>query len=164
MGPGPLRPESFVLACGARLCGRFADRCVVCRPHHDPAEGVERGQQPLHDPLRLFRWTVSDFGVQYCSVAAEFLQMMKLVRRVRSAARGDRTMDWFKPFMARRRCSGGQFLFRKGDDTNTMYYIVSGCFCIFELGIQMMPGEFVGELGLLASDSRRTQSLECVDE
>jgi len=26
-----------------------------------------------------------------------------------------------------------------------------------------MPGEFVGELGLLAPDGRRTQSMECVD-
>jgi CRP-like cAMP-binding protein len=44
-----------------------------------------------------------------------------------------------------------------------MFFIVSGCFCIPELGIQKFPGEFVGELGLLAPDGRRTQSLECVD-
>jgi CRP/FNR family cyclic AMP-dependent transcriptional regulator len=89
-------------------------------------------------------------------------QMMKLVRRVRSASQGDHTMDWLKPYMTRRHCSSGQFLFRKGDIADTMFYIASGCFRIPELGIQKMPGEFVGELGLLAPDGRRTQSMECV--
>ncbi len=90
-------------------------------------------------------------------------QMIKLVRRVRTAARGDHTMDWLKPYMVRRRCSRGQFLFRKGDAADTMFYIVSGHFRIPELRIQKVPGEFVGELGLLAPDRRRTQSLECVE-
>src|SRR5271165_3459416 len=33
------------------------------------------------------------------------VQMMKLVRRVRSATRGDQKMDWLKPYMTRRRCN-----------------------------------------------------------
>jgi CRP/FNR family cyclic AMP-dependent transcriptional regulator len=90
-------------------------------------------------------------------------QMMKLVRRVRSAARGDHTMDWLKPYMTRRRCGRGHFLFRKGDVADTMFYIVSGRFVIPEMGIDKVVGEFVGELGLLAPDHRRTASLECVD-
>ncbi|HEY2621181.1 MAG TPA: cyclic nucleotide-binding domain-containing protein [Acetobacteraceae bacterium] len=92
------------------------------------------------------------------------VQMMKLVRRVRTAARGNQTMDWLKPYMTRRRCAGGQLLFRKGDVADTMYYIVSGCFRIPELAIQRVPGEFVGELGLLAPGGLRTQSLECLDK
>src|SRR5271169_2632704 len=39
------------------------------------------------------------------------VQMMKLVRRVRSATRGDQAMDWLKPYMTRRRCTRGQILF-----------------------------------------------------
>jgi CRP/FNR family transcriptional regulator, cyclic AMP receptor protein len=92
------------------------------------------------------------------------VQMIKLVRRVRTAARGNQTMDWLKPYMTRRRCAGGQLLFSKGDVADTMYYIVSGCFRIPELGIQRVPGEFVGELGLLAPGGLRTQSLECLDK
>jgi hypothetical protein len=90
-------------------------------------------------------------------------QMMKLVRRVRSAAGGDHTMEWLKPYMTRRRCARGHFLFRKGDVADTMFYIVSGRFVIPELGIDKVVGEFVGELGLLAPDHRRTQSMECTD-
>ncbi len=91
-------------------------------------------------------------------------QMMKLVRRVRSATRGDQTMDWLKPYMTRKSCGHGHFLFRKGDPADTMFYIASGRFFIPELGIAKVPGEFVGELGLLAPDHRRTQSLECVEK
>jgi CRP/FNR family transcriptional regulator, cyclic AMP receptor protein len=91
------------------------------------------------------------------------VQMMKLVRRVRNAARGDQTMDWLKPYMTRRHCARGQFLFRKGDVADAMFYIVSGRLRIPELGLDKMPGEFVGELGLLAPDGRRTQSMECID-
>jgi CRP-like cAMP-binding protein len=88
--------------------------------------------------------------------------MVKLVRRVRTAAQGDRKMDWLKPYMSRRRCGSGQIVFRKGDPADTMFYIVSGRFLIPELGICGQPGEFVGELGLLAPGGVRTQSLECV--
>ncbi len=92
------------------------------------------------------------------------VQMLKLVRRVRSAASGDQTMDWLKPYMTRRRCARGQLLFRKGDVADTMYYIASGFFRIPELGIDKVPGEFVGELGLVAPDGLRTQSLQCVEK
>ena len=113
------------------------------------------------------------FDAQYLTLALNtallplnilrLVQMMKLVRRVRSAAHGDRTMDWIKRYMVRRRCNPGQFLFHKGDVADTMFYIVSGRFVIPELGIDKVVGEFVGELGLLAPDHRRTQSMECVE-
>ncbi len=99
-------------------------------------------------PLNLFR----------------LVQMLKLVRRVRSAAGGNQTMDWLKPYMKRRHCRRNQVLFRKGDVADTMFYIASGCFLLPELGIRRLPGEFVGELGLLAPEGLRTQSLQCEEE
>lgn len=92
------------------------------------------------------------------------LQMMRLVRRVRSASGGEQTMDWLKPYMTRRRCRAGQVLFRKGDIGDSMYYIVSGRFRLPEIGVQRLPGELVGELGLLAPQGQRTQTLECIQE
>jgi len=92
------------------------------------------------------------------------LQMMRLVRRVRSAAGGNQTMDWLKPYMTRRRCRAGEMLFQKGDVADGMYYIVAGRFRLPEIAVQRLPGEFVGELGLLAPQGQRTQSLECVDD
>jgi CRP/FNR family transcriptional regulator, cyclic AMP receptor protein len=92
------------------------------------------------------------------------LQMMRLVRRVRSAGGGNQTMDWLKPYMKRRRCRAGQVLFRKGDVADSMYYIVSGRFLLPEIGVQRLPGEMVGELGLLAPQGQRTQTLECLED
>jgi CRP-like cAMP-binding protein len=33
-----------------------------------------------------------------------------------------------------------------------------------ETGLQVPPGEIVGELGLLTPDHRRTQTLECIED
>ncbi|HSU04058.1 MAG TPA: cyclic nucleotide-binding domain-containing protein [Acetobacteraceae bacterium] len=92
------------------------------------------------------------------------VQMMKLVRRVRGAALGSKTMDWLKPYMTHRRCRRGEIIFHKGDVADAMYYIVSGHFRLPEIAVHRMPGEFVGELGLLAPEGQRTQTLECVEE
>lgn len=92
------------------------------------------------------------------------VQMVRLVRRVRTAAGGSRAMDWLKPYMTRRHFRRGQTLFRKGDRGDRLYYVASGCFQIPELGIRLMPGEFVGELGLLEPEGLRTQSLECAED
>src|SRR6516165_9138177 len=84
-------------------------------------------------------------------------QMLKLVKRARIAAQGDLSMDWLKPFMTRRQ-------FRKGDRANEMFFTVTGKFLVTELGIELPPGRLVGELGFLAPDNRRTQSLECTED
>jgi hypothetical protein len=94
--------------------------------------------------------------------AVRLQQMMKLVKRVRTAASGDNTMNWLKPYMRRRHCRAGQFLFRKGDVADRTYYIVSGQFRVTEIGVTLQPGDLVGELGLLSPGGRRGQSLECI--
>ena len=90
-------------------------------------------------------------------------QMIRLVRRVRTAAEGNQTMDWLRPYMTRRACRTGEVLFRKGDIADSLFYTVSGRFRLKEIGIELPTRAFVGELGLLAPDGKRTQTLECVD-
>jgi cyclic nucleotide-binding protein len=91
-------------------------------------------------------------------------QMLKLVRQVEDAAQGDLNMDWLKPFMSKRRYEAGAILFRRGDRAEEMFYTVSGRFRLVESGIEIGPGQVVGELGLLAPENRRTQSLECTED
>jgi hypothetical protein len=91
-------------------------------------------------------------------------QMLRLVKRARVAAQGDLSMDWLKPFMNRRKYGKGDVLFRKGDRANEMFFTVTGKFLVTELGIELPPGRLVGELGFLAPDNRRTQSLECTED
>jgi hypothetical protein len=88
-------------------------------------------------------------------------EMLKLVREVKAASRGDNSMDWLKPFMTKRAMRSGEYLFRKGDSADEMYFLLSGRLHLDELDIELQPGAVVGELGFLAPDGTRTQSLRC---
>jgi CRP-like cAMP-binding protein len=90
-------------------------------------------------------------------------QMMVLANEVRTAARGDLGMEWVKPYTTARDAHAGDVMFRKGDPANVMFFVVSGRFRLLEIGIDIRPGEIVGELGLLAPDQARTGTLKCVD-
>jgi CRP/FNR family transcriptional regulator, cyclic AMP receptor protein len=90
-------------------------------------------------------------------------EMLRLTAQVREAAQTDLKMDWLKPFTTTRRTSAGDILFRRGDAAGAMYFIVSGRYRLAELGIDILPGQVVGELALLAPDQSRTQTLECTE-
>ena len=90
-------------------------------------------------------------------------QMLELVKKVRVAAGGNLSMDWLEPFMTKRKCRQGDLLFRKNDLANEMFLVVKGTYRIPELNKTFQPGEIFGELGLLTSEQRRTQSVECVE-
>lgn len=91
-------------------------------------------------------------------------QMLQLTREVRKAVHGDLNMDWLKPFSTTRRVKKGEVLFRRSDTANAMFFIVSGRCKLSELGVEVPPGQIIGELGLLAPDQLRTQSLEFLED
>ena len=88
-------------------------------------------------------------------------QLIQLIKKVRLAAGQDLSMDWLEPFMTKRKCREGDVLFRKNDEANEMFLAVKGAYIIPELDKAIQPGEIFGELGLLTSEQRRTQSVEC---
>jgi CRP/FNR family transcriptional regulator, cyclic AMP receptor protein len=90
-------------------------------------------------------------------------QMLLLIQNVRSAIRGNTSMDWLKPFMIGRHFKKGDILFAKGETANEMFCTVTGRYLLLELGIDVKPGHVVGELAMLAPDNRRTATLECVE-
>lgn len=90
-------------------------------------------------------------------------EMLRLTKQVRAATQADLNMNWLKPFTSTRRVNAGEVLFRKGAPADAMFFIVSGRYRLAELGIQLLPGQLVGELGLLAPDQSRTQTLECAE-
>jgi CRP/FNR family transcriptional regulator, cyclic AMP receptor protein len=91
-------------------------------------------------------------------------EMLRLTKQVREAAQSDLKMEWLKPFTSSRRISAGDILFRNGDAASAMYFMVSGRCRLTGLGIDILPGQVVGELALLAPDQSRTQTLECVED
>jgi len=88
-------------------------------------------------------------------------QMVRLVRSIKHADMGDMQTEWLKPFMARRRHKAGDVLFGRGEVADELYIPLSGRFRLVESGMEVPFGQMVGELGFLAPDNRRTQSLEC---
>jgi Cyclic nucleotide-binding domain len=89
-------------------------------------------------------------------------QLIQLIKKVRIAAGQNLSMDWLEPFMTRRKCRQGDVLFRKHDVAHEMFLAVKGAYRIPELDIKIECGEIFGELGLLTSEQRRTQSVECI--
>ena len=45
-----------------------------------------------------------------------------------------------------------------------MYFVVTGRLHLREIGIDILPGSVVGELGMLAPSRMRTQTLECTED
>ena len=66
--------------------------------------------------------------------------------------------------MTERHFSKGDTLFAKGEVADDMFCAVTGRYVLTELGIEIEPGQVVGELALLAPDNRRTATLECVED
>jgi CRP-like cAMP-binding protein len=44
-----------------------------------------------------------------------------------------------------------------------MFFIVTGAYRVTELNVDLAQGHLLGEMGLLAPDNRRTQSVECTE-
>jgi CRP-like cAMP-binding protein len=95
--------------------------------------------------------------------AIRLRQMLNLVKRARNAVRGERSMEWLKPFMTQRKYRQGDVLCRKGDAANEMFLTVNGKFLVAEFGIELPPGSPVGELGFLTPNNQRTATVECTE-
>jgi CRP-like cAMP-binding protein len=95
--------------------------------------------------------------------AVRLYQMVQLVEKVKLASRGDLSMSWLKPFMNKRQVNAGDVIFRTGDPASDMYYTVTGRYRLVEIETEVRPGEVIGELGLIAPDSKRTLTFACVE-
>jgi hypothetical protein len=136
---------------------------------------------PTMVPLRIFSIISAVFFVVYGvlgGVISTFLmyllllpinslrlyQILKLIKKARVAARGDLSVDWLKPFMDTRNYRKGDVLFRKGQVADEMLLIVTGKFLVSEIGVELLPGRLVGELGFVTHNNKRTQSVECLED
>jgi hypothetical protein len=90
-------------------------------------------------------------------------QMRKLVKMARNATKGDKSMEWLKPFMTERKYRKGDKLCSKGDAANEMFLTIGGKFLVKEFNIELPPGSLMGELGFLTPNNRRTAAIECLE-
>jgi hypothetical protein len=90
-------------------------------------------------------------------------QMLNLVKKARTSAQGDLSMDWLRPFMTPRKYRSGEVLFHKGDAAKELFLTVTGKFLVVEIGVELPAGRMMGELGFVAPENRRTQTVKCIE-
>ena len=86
------------------------------------------------------------------------VEMVRLLQRVRRAARGDLSLGWLKPYMRAEHYPARHVLFRKGAEADRLYLILQGEIRLEESGDRLEPGQIFGEIGLFSPDRRRTQT------
>jgi hypothetical protein len=91
-------------------------------------------------------------------------EMRKLIRDVKRASAGSHDMEWIKPFTTRKTVEAGRIMFRKGDEADRMFFVLSGRFRLDEIGVELAEGSLIGELGFIAPGGKRTQTLECTQD
>jgi hypothetical protein len=91
-------------------------------------------------------------------------QILTLLRKVEDASRaaGEADLEWMQMISKDRLVKTGEILFTRGDVADSMFFVLAGTFRIKEIGVEIGSGEIVGELGLLAPNKARTQSVECI--
>ena len=90
-------------------------------------------------------------------------QMRSLIAAVKKASREDFDFDWLRPFMKARRVGAGQTLYRKGDEATSAFVIVKGAVRVPEVDVVLEAGAMFGELGLFATERKRTASIETIE-
>jgi CRP/FNR family transcriptional regulator, cyclic AMP receptor protein len=92
------------------------------------------------------------------------VQMLRLIRRVEVASKGDLSTDWLKPFMKEERLKAGEIIFNRGDHAERLYMILSGDVHIEQIDFTMHPGDLFGEIGLFSADHQRTQTARALTD
>ena len=108
--------------------------------------------------------TFALYGILIVINGLRLNEMVQTLKKVRTASSGDLSMEWLKPFMHKKSFHKGDVLFRKGDEADEMFLIVSGQCRVKELNLPLKPGQIVGELGFLNPEHSRTQTVECSED
>jgi hypothetical protein len=91
-------------------------------------------------------------------------QLLRLTRQIKMASSSQLSVDWLKPFSRRKDVRAGDVLFRRGDRAEEVMYVLSGQFRAVEADVLVQQGEVIGELGLVTSGNKRTQTIVCEQE
>lgn len=90
-----------------------------------------------------------------------FIQMKRLITRVKAAARGDFKIEPLLPFMKHEHRKDGDVLFKTGDRGDCMYFLQHGRVRLREIDKVLKDGDVFGEIGLLSADKERTATAVC---
>jgi len=83
-------------------------------------------------------------------------EIKKLIDFTRNAPENSAPIDAIIPFMNQKSIARGEHLFRKGDYSKNMYYVVDGTLRLVEIGKIIDEGAIIGEIGLFSPSRERT--------
>ena len=86
------------------------------------------------------------------------VQMLRLIRRVEAASKGDLSTDWLRPFMKEAQLKAGEIIFNRGDHADRLYMIIGGDVHLEPIDLTLNAGDLFEEIGLFSADHRRTQT------
>lgn len=87
--------------------------------------------------------------------------MLKLVRDIDAAVKGDMNADWLLPYTRPKSFKAGDVMMERGEYATAALYVVTGEVEIPDLGKTLGGGTLLGEIGLFTPDGRRTHTVRC---
>ena len=81
--------------------------------------------------------------------------MLKLIRDIDTAAKGDLNAEWLLPYMRPKSFKAGDIIMKRGEYAHGAFYVSTGEVELVELGRTVGPGSLLGEVGLFAPDGLR---------
>ena len=90
--------------------------------------------------------------------------MVKLIRDIDAATKGDMNVDWLLPYTRPKHFKMGDVVMERGEYATGAFYIVSGEVEVVELGETFGKGTLLGEIGLFAPDGKRTMTVRCTTD
>jgi CRP/FNR family transcriptional regulator, cyclic AMP receptor protein len=87
------------------------------------------------------------------------IEIMRLIKSVRSAVDQNDVFDALIPFGRRMKLHGGDTIIRKGDLSEALYLVLEGSLWVQEASAELGPGSIVGEIGVLSGKQRRTANV-----
>jgi CRP/FNR family transcriptional regulator, cyclic AMP receptor protein len=91
------------------------------------------------------------------------VQMLRLIRRVETASKGDLSTEWLRPFMKEAQWKAGDVIFNRGDHADRLYMIITGDIHLEQIDHTLRAGDLLGEIGLF-SDHKRTQTARALTD
>jgi CRP-like cAMP-binding protein len=90
--------------------------------------------------------------------------MRRLIREVEGAGDNTTGVEVLMPFMSSVSKPAGTTLFRNGEDAVDMYLLTEGRIRLEEFGVDLLPGEVIGEIGIFSPHGKRTATAVCVED
>lgn len=99
------------------------------------------------------------------TISKERIQQTRImITGIKEALSGKYSFENLLPFMSKESRREGDVLFKKGDQSDKLYYIKTGTLLLVEINIRVGENNIIGEMGLFRASKERTVSVVCEND